>query len=86
MGKTTLFNIIIGQLPRQEGEITLGYNVHPTIFAQDQTKSLNGEKTILENITEKCPRKTESEIRWLNEAIPYQQVRINKWKLQILAD
>jgi hypothetical protein len=29
---------------------------------------------------------TESEIRWLNEAIPYQQVRIDTWRLRTLAD
>jgi hypothetical protein len=29
---------------------------------------------------------TESEIRWLNEQIPYQQVRIDTWRLQPLAD
>jgi hypothetical protein len=29
---------------------------------------------------------TESEIRWLNEQIPYQQVRIDTWRLQTLAD
>jgi hypothetical protein len=29
---------------------------------------------------------TESEIRWLNEQIPYQQKRIDTWRLQILAD
>ena len=30
--------------------------------------------------------KTESEIRWLNEAIPYQQVRIDTWRAEPLAD
>jgi hypothetical protein len=29
---------------------------------------------------------TESEIRWLNEQIPYQQTRIDTWRLQPLAD
>ena len=28
----------------------------------------------------------ESEIRWLNEQIPYQQKRIDTWRLQTLAD
>jgi hypothetical protein len=28
----------------------------------------------------------ESEIRWLNEQIPYQQVRIDTWRLQALPD
>jgi len=63
VGKTTLFNIIIGKLPLQQGKITLGYNVQPTIFAQDQTKSLNMNKSIFENVIEQCPKKTESNIR-----------------------
>lgn len=63
VGKTTLFNLIIGQLPLEHGTITYGYNVFPTIFAQDQTKSLDGNKTIYENVLERCPKKTESQIR-----------------------
>lgn len=63
VGKTTLFNLIIGALPLEHGTITYGYNVHPTIFAQDQTKSLDGNKTIFENVIERCPKKTEQTIR-----------------------
>lgn len=84
VGKTTLFNTIIGQLPRQEGEITMGYNVHPTIFAQDQTKSLNGEKSIMENVTEKCPKKTEGEIRRFLGAFLFSNDDVHK-KVKVLS-
>lgn len=63
VGKSTLFHIIIGQLEKQKGSITLGHNVKATIFAQDQTKSLDMNRTILENITQSSPRKGEGAIR-----------------------
>lgn len=84
VGKTTLFNIIIGQLPRQEGKIELGYNVNATIFAQDQTKSLNVEKTIMENVTEKCPKKTEGEIRRFLGAFLFSNDDVHK-KVKVLS-
>lgn len=84
VGKTTLFNAIIGQLPLQEGTVEFGYNVHPTIFAQDQTKSLNGDKSILENVTEKCPRKTEGEIRRFLGAFLFSNDDVHK-KVKVLS-
>lgn len=84
VGKTTLFNTIIGQLPRQEGKIELGYNVHATIFAQDQTKSLNGDKSIMENVIEKCPKKTEGEIRRFLGAFLFSNDDVHK-KVKVLS-
>lgn len=49
-GKTTLFNVISGKLPRQKGDVEHGYNVTPTIFEQDQNKVLNPQNTILEEV------------------------------------
>jgi ATP-binding cassette, subfamily F, member 3 len=63
VGKTTLFNLIAHKLPLTTGTITAGYNVHHTVFDQDQTASLLLDKTILENITESCPKATEQKIR-----------------------
>lgn len=63
VGKTTLFNIIIGALPLQKGTVTFGYNVMPAIFAQDQNKVLDPEKTILDNIKQLCPKATEQTVR-----------------------
>jgi ATP-binding cassette, subfamily F, member 3 len=63
VGKTTLFNLIAHKLPLTTGTITVGYNVHYTVFDQDQTASLLLDKTILENITESCPKATEQKIR-----------------------
>jgi ATP-binding cassette subfamily F protein 3 len=63
VGKTTLFNLIAQKLSLTTGVITPGYNVHHTVFDQDQTASLAMDKTILENITESCPKATEQKIR-----------------------
>lgn len=63
VGKTTLFNIITGLLPCQEGTITFGANVTSTIFAQDQDTVLDKHKSIIDNIRELCPAQTEQKIR-----------------------
>lgn len=63
VGKTTLFNLIAQRLPLVTGTVTPGYNVHYSVFDQDQTASLILDKTILENITESCPKATEQKIR-----------------------
>lgn len=62
-GKTTLFNIIAGKVPKQSGSIKLGYNVDQTIFAQDQAKALDGNKTVFDNVVNAAPKKTEKNIR-----------------------
>lgn len=63
VGKTTLFNLIAHKLPLSTGAVTAGYNVQYCVFDQDQTASLLLDKTILENITESCPKATEQKIR-----------------------
>lgn len=78
VGKTTLFNLIAQKLPLQTGTITLGYNVHYTVFDQDQTASLSLNKTILENITEGCPKATEQKIRAFAGSFLFTKDSINK--------
>lgn len=63
VGKTTLFNLIVGNLPLQQGTIEFGANVESTIFAQDQNESLDFSKSIYENAKERCPKKSEQQIR-----------------------
>jgi len=62
-GKSTLFNIISGELPLQKGDVQLGHNVQHALFAQDQNESLNLDETIFENVKECCTNKPESTIR-----------------------
>jgi len=78
VGKTTLFNLIAQKLPLQTGTITLGYNVQAAVFDQDQTASLILDKTILENITESCPKATEQKIRAFAGSFLFTKDSINK--------
>jgi ATP-binding cassette subfamily F protein 3 len=63
VGKTTLFNVIAGVLPLQQGSIEFGYNVSYAVFAQDQNRALNLQQTILENLKQLCPKASEQTIR-----------------------
>ncbi len=78
VGKTTLFNLIAHKLPLETGTITLGYNVHYTVFDQDQTASLALNKTILENIIESCPKATEQKVRAFAGSFLFTKDSINK--------
>ena len=51
MGKSTLSKIIVGALD-YEGELELGHNVKIGYYAQNQTESLDVEKTLLQTIEE----------------------------------
>lgn len=62
-GKTTLFNLIAKKLALQNGSISLGHNVDVALFDQDQEKILNPNKTIIQEVTDSCPRIPESQIR-----------------------
>ncbi len=63
VGKTTLFNLMVGNVPLQQGSIEFGHNVEHAIFAQDQNESLDFDKTIFENAQEACSQKSEQQIR-----------------------
>lgn len=78
VGKTTLFNVIARKLPLQTGAVTCGYNVSYTVFDQDQTASLMLDKTILENLTESCPKATEQKIRAFAGAFLFSKDTIEK--------
>jgi len=84
VGKTTLFNIIVGNLPLQHGSITLGYNVKHTIFAQDQEKILNTDETILHTIEKGAPTKTQAQIRTMLGAFLFPKDDVEK-KVKVLS-
>jgi ATP-binding cassette subfamily F protein 3 len=62
-GKTTLFNVITGKLPLQQGSIEFGYNVKTAFFEQEQARVLNPDNTILEEVTNACSNISDSVIR-----------------------
>lgn len=62
-GKTTLLNCITGKLKPQDGTITFGHNVEWALFDQDQTKALDLDKSVFDNIRESVSNITEQQIR-----------------------
>ena len=63
VGKTTLFNLIVGKLPLQQGTIEFGHNVTSAYFEQDQTRVMNKRNTVLNEVTEACSNVSEVQIR-----------------------
>ncbi|MEY7999771.1 ATP-binding cassette domain-containing protein [Clostridium sp. Mt-5] len=61
-GKTTLFKIIMGKLKEDYGICTLGKNVTIGYYDQEQS-DLNPEKTIIDEVWDKFPKLTATEIR-----------------------
>ncbi|MEX0849031.1 MAG: ABC-F family ATP-binding cassette domain-containing protein [Candidatus Dependentiae bacterium] len=78
VGKTTLFNIIVDNLPIQNGSVEFGANVDYAIFAQDQNESLDFNKTIFENAKDLCSKKSEQQIRSFLGAFLFSSDDVNK--------
>jgi ATP-binding cassette subfamily F protein 3 len=62
-GKSTLIKLLAGTEPLSSGEYTLGHNVEPDYFAQDQYKELDTEARILDDLSSAAPRTTQTELR-----------------------
>lgn len=84
VGKTTLFNIISKTLPLQQGRIEFGDHVKYAVFDQDQTRALDGNKTIIENILTRCPRATHQSARGMLGAMLFSNDDVDK-KVQVLS-
>jgi len=84
IGKTTLFNVIVGNLPLQGGSVNFGYNVSQAIFEQDQDKVLDKNKTIYEEIEDSCSREARPLIRNFLGAFLFSGDDVNK-KIKVLS-
>jgi ATP-binding cassette subfamily F protein 3 len=62
IGKTTLFKIILGQIPKDNGNINIGHHVVSGYFDQEM-KSLNLDKTIIDEIWDENPTFDHYQIR-----------------------
>src|SRR3954470_5439442 len=62
-GKSTLIKLLAGTEPVTSGEYTLGHNVEPDYFAQDQYKQLDTDARILDDLSTAAPRSTQTELR-----------------------
>ena len=54
-GKSTLIKLLAGQEPLTAGEFTLGHNVEPDYFAQDQYKELDPDARMLDDLGARPP-------------------------------
>ncbi|MDZ7846561.1 MAG: ABC-F family ATP-binding cassette domain-containing protein [Owenweeksia sp.] len=61
-GKTTLVRIITEQL-EHEGKLELGHNVEVGYYAQEQSKTLDGDKTLLQTIEDAAPEEQRKKAR-----------------------
>jgi ATP-binding cassette, subfamily F, member 3 len=52
-----------GEEPVSAGEYTLGHNVLPDYFAQDQYKALDTDSTIIDDLAQVAPRANNTELR-----------------------
>lgn len=50
LGKSTFIKTLLGEIPLLDGQLKFGPNVQVGYYAQDQTKSLDPEKSVLENM------------------------------------
>ena len=62
-GKSTLIKLLAGTEALTSGEYTLGHNVEPDYFAQDQYRELDVNSRVLDDLREAAPRSTETELR-----------------------
>jgi len=62
-GKSTLIKLLSGEEPVSAGEYTIGHNVEPDYFAQDQYKVLDPESSILDDLGSVASRASNTELR-----------------------
>ena len=77
-GKTTLARIIVGELD-YEGSLQLGHNVQIGYFAQDQVDHLDGDKTILETMTDAANESNRSKVRDMLGAFLFSGEEVDKY-------
>ena len=64
-GKSTMIKLLAGAEPLTSGEYTLGHNVLPDYFAQDQYKELDPTARMLDDLSSAAPRAKMTELRTL---------------------
>ena len=64
-GKSTLIKLLAGTEPLTAGAYTLGHNVVPDYFAQDQYKELDPERRMIDDLSDASTRATQTELRTL---------------------
>jgi ATP-binding cassette subfamily F protein 3 len=62
-GKSTLIKLLAGAEQLTSGDYTLGHNVTPDYFAQDQYKELDVNERVLDDLSGVAPRSSQTELR-----------------------
>lgn len=63
VGKTTLCNLIVGQLKPQKGEISWGVTIQPTYFPQNTTDLIKGDQSLYDWLKSFNPKGDLAEVR-----------------------
>jgi ATP-binding cassette, subfamily F, member 3 len=83
-GKTTLLKMIAGELPPDEGKITIGHNVTHSYFAQHHTELLDRDKTIIDEIWNLVPKQPQTWVRGILGAFLFSGDDVDK-KIGVLS-
>lgn len=83
VGKSTLFNIIIGKLKQLSGFVEFGHNVKHAFFAQDHHESLDINASIWDNVNTQCA-KTDAQVRSFLGAFLFSNDDVHK-KVSVLS-
>jgi ATP-binding cassette subfamily F protein 3 len=83
-GKTTLSKIIVGEIPYEEGEIIVGYNVKTGYFAQNQDDLMDGDDTVYDTLEKVAAGNIRSKLRDILAAFLFRGEDIDK-KVKVLS-
>ena len=62
-GKTTLLKLLAGELQPDAGQVRLGHNVALGYYAQHHAETLDGRRTILDEVQAAAPERTPADLR-----------------------
>ncbi len=83
-GKTTLAKILINELPYTGGTVKLGHNVTVGYYAQNQSDTLHGSRTVLETMEDEAPAEMRPQVRNILGAFMFSGEDVEK-KVSVLS-
>jgi len=83
-GKSTLLKILAGREHADDGQVIIGHNVKTAYFAQHQALELDHERSILENLRQRCPNLSETKLRTIAGTFMFSEDDVHK-KIYVLS-
>ena len=83
-GKSTLLKILAGVVPFQKGDRNLGHNAKIGYFSQHRADTLDGQRTVLEELLASAPQMREDEARGILGSFMFRKDEIFK-KTEVLS-